>query len=190
MSVRSPGAPRQILIIRHAEKPALLGPPSGVDENGAPRAHSLIVRGWQRAGALASFFAEPRDLALQRPTAVYAPPTDGAQGDHGRPFETVGPTAAKLGMTINTEFSLDQELELAAALLQADGVLLVAWEHSRIPRIANAILGDDTTAPQSWPNSRFDVVWVFDRGGAGNYRFTQRPQLLLSGDCEQAIDGP
>ena len=188
MNERSLGPPRQILVVRHAEKPALLGPPSGVDENGAARAHSLIVKGWQRAGALASFFAEPRDLALQRPTAVYAPPTDSAHGDHGRPYETVTPTAAKLGVTINTRYALDQESELVPALLQAGGVILVAWEHNRIPRIANAILGDDTTAPQSWPDSRFDVVWIFDRDGEAGYRFTQRPQLLLSGDCEQCID--
>jgi hypothetical protein len=46
--------------------------------------------------------------------------------------------------------------------------------------IANAILGNKTSAPQRWPFSRFDLVWVFDdRGG---WSFTQVPQLLLAGD--------
>src|SRR5262249_5826382 len=43
-----------ILVIRHAEKPE--GDDLGVDQKGNPTPESLIVRGWQRAGALAVFF--------------------------------------------------------------------------------------------------------------------------------------
>ena len=50
--------PTTIMLVRHAEKPTT-PPPKGVDENGADDKNSLIVRGWQRAGALTPFFRTP-----------------------------------------------------------------------------------------------------------------------------------
>jgi hypothetical protein len=62
------------------------------------------------------------------------------------------------------------------------GVVLVAWQHQDIPAIGNAILGNDTTVPQTWPGNRFDIVWVFTAQAGGGYSFAQVPQLLLAGD--------
>ena len=179
--------PQQILLIRHAEKPALVGKPHGVDADGEPHVQSLIVRGWQRAGALAPFFCDPRLPQLQRPTAVYSPPSHGADGDHGRPYETIVAVAGLLNVEPQTRYTLDEETALVRSVLTSEGVALIAWEHKRIPLIANAILGDTRTAPQSWPDDRFDVVWIFDRTLAGAYRFTQLPQLLLGGDRSETI---
>jgi hypothetical protein len=68
--------------------------------------------------------------------------------------------------------------------------VLIAWQHEASPAIANQILGNDTTAPQKWPGSRFDLVWVFDLdAGSGTYTFTQVPQLLLAGDSPDVISG-
>ncbi len=180
--------PQQISIIRHGEKPPASGPPHGIDRNGDPHPHSLVVRGWQRAGALVPFFCDPRDAASLVPTHVYAPPSHGSEGDHGRPFETILAVAERLGVSVETRFTLDEESALAADICATDGCALVAWEHKRIPLIANAILGDATTAPQMWPDDRFDVVWVFDRiADSGRYKFSQRPQLLLAGDRAEPI---
>jgi len=78
--------------------------------------------------------------------------------------------------------------EVAAAALQTGGVVLIAWEHKRIAHLANALLGDERAAPQSWPDDRFDVVWAFDLDAAsGKYRFAQCPQLLLAGDRADPI---
>jgi hypothetical protein len=171
------------MLIRHGEKPPKEGPPpAGVHEDGVPHEHSLIVRGWQRAGALAAYFATPWDGAIATPTALYSPPPKHDDGDHGRPYETLAPLAARLGRAPDTRFTLDQETELVADVRTRDDVVLVAWEHNRIPRIANALLGDTATAPQTWPDDRFDLVWIFDLGPDGRYRFTQHPQLLLHGD--------
>ena len=83
---------------------------------------------------------------------------------------------------------LDAERDLVAAVLRCDGVVLIAWEHKRIPRIANAILGDATTAPQEWPEERFDLIWMFDLDPpSGRYRFLQRPQLVLGGDSSGVV---
>jgi broad specificity phosphatase PhoE len=178
-----PGPPRKIMLIRHAEKPPSAGPPpGGVHEDGTPHEHSLIVRGWQRAGALVPFFAQPWDAAIETPAHIYSPPVKHDDGDHGRPYETVVPTAARLALQPDTRFVLDQETDLVADVRTRDGVVLIAWEHNRIPRIANGLLGDTTSAPQKWPDDRFDLVWIFDLQPDGRYRFSQRPQLLMSAD--------
>ncbi|GAC1542666.1 MAG: hypothetical protein NVS2B17_21510 [Candidatus Velthaea sp.] len=180
--------PSQILLIRHGEKPPLIGKPQGIDINGDPHPHSLVVRGWQRAGALVPFFCDPRDAALHIPGRVFSPPAHGGQGDHGRPFETIVAVAERLGVPVDTRFALDEETALTAAVLSGSGDALIAWEHKRIPKIANALLRDETTAPQAWPDDRFDVVYIFDLDAAsGTYRFSQRPQLLLGGDRPEPI---
>ena len=174
--------PEQIAIIRHGEKPPPGGPAQGIDEDGMPHVHSLVVRGWQRAGALANFFCVSGDPAIRCPTRLFSPPRHGKDGDHGRPFETLTPLAAKLGTAIDVTYGLGEEQELARRVLASGGVVLISWEHKRIPQIANAILGNDTTAPQAWPDERFDLVWVFDLQPGGGYAFSQRPQLVLGGD--------
>jgi broad specificity phosphatase PhoE len=182
MNAPQSAPPEQILVVRHGEKPALLGGPAGIKENGTEDHHSLTVRGWQRAGALAPFFGTPLHPAVRRPTTLFAPPEAGHDGDHGRPYQTIVPLAARLGLTIDDRHCLDEEAELVADVRARAGVVLIAWEHKRIPRIADAILGDHATAPRAWPDDRFDLVWVFDRDAAGGYRFSQLPQLLLGGD--------
>jgi hypothetical protein len=66
--------PSKIMLIRHAEKPH--GSDQGVTDKGEPDPESLIVRGWQRAGALVALF-DPAEGALQNtnlavPTVIYA----------------------------------------------------------------------------------------------------------------------
>ena len=73
-----PTAPK-IMIIRHAEKPP---PTFGVNADGVQDKESLTVRGWQRAGALAPFFAPPPGAplpnpALATPRYVYAAKIEG-----------------------------------------------------------------------------------------------------------------
>jgi hypothetical protein len=179
--------PHKILLIRHGEKPSPVGPPAGIKEDGRPDEHALIVRGWQRAGALATYFVDPRDRAIETPTKVYSPPEHGKAGDHGRPYQTVCPVAEKINMKIDVGFTLDEEPKLVADVLRQSGVVLIAWEHKRLHTIANLILGDETTAPQEWPGDRFDVTWIFDRDASGKYTFDQRPQLLLAGDRPEVI---
>ena len=49
-------AATKIMIVRHAEKPTDDGSISGVSQAGTQDPEELIVRGWQRAGALLRFF--------------------------------------------------------------------------------------------------------------------------------------
>ncbi|MFL5541126.1 MAG: hypothetical protein ACJ8J0_19220 [Longimicrobiaceae bacterium] len=187
------GASR-IMLIRHAEKPGDPPPPHGVDKHGDHDPESLSVHGWQRAGALACFFA-PTHGPLQSPlvstpAVIYAaaPEKEDQDGSKSeRPLQTVTPLAQKLGLTVDTGFTRGQEAQVAQAAMTESGVVLIAWQHQDAHLIANAILGNDTTAPQTWPGDRFDIVWVFDLQRGGSYSFTQVPQMLLEGDSPDPI---
>src|ERR1700690_3875582 len=109
-----PKAPK-IMIIRHAEKP--VGHLAGVNEAGASSGHDLIVRGWQRAGALACLFAPAhgplQNALLAKPGFIFAsaPSDDPVPGDSKsrRPQETVTPLASLLQLNVNLNFSKGQE---------------------------------------------------------------------------------
>jgi hypothetical protein len=69
-------ATTKIMIIRHAEKPTDDGSISGVTQSGTKDPEELIVRGWQRAGALVRFFAPPDghfvNSQLATPDTIFA----------------------------------------------------------------------------------------------------------------------
>ncbi len=175
----------KIMVIRHAEKPT--DSEQGVSSSGDDGQRDLIVQGWQRAGALVCLLAPARG-ALQSPEL--APPKFLFASDDSshRPRETMTPLAAKLNLKINLGFGKGQESALVAAAKASPGVVLIAWQHEDIPAIGNAIVGNQTTVPQKWPGTRFDLVWVFDLNPAsGKYEFAQVPQCLLAGDQNSVI---
>ena len=133
----------KIMVIRHAEKPGDAGTVFGVSAEGNQNPEALIVRGWQRAGALATFFAPQdghfRGERIETPDVVFA----GRVAHHGKslsPQYTVGPLAEPIG------HSEGDEQQLAAAAVAADGVVLISWHHETIPAIKDAFL-DDHSAP-------------------------------------------
>ena len=175
----------KIMVVRHGEKPGEPPPPYGVDDKGAQDPLSLIVRGWQRSGALACLFSSWGVAArpgLAVPKTIYAAEP---HGKSKRPDETVSAVAALLNITIALGFKDGHEDALVAAAMAATGPVLIGWHHEGIPAIANAILGNHT-APQHWPGDRFDMVWVFDRNGSG-WDFSQVAQMLLVDDSSQPI---
>jgi hypothetical protein len=181
---------QKIMVIRHGEKPEDASTPYGVTTDGEQDVKSLLVMGWTRAGALAVLFAPSRGSLqspeLAQPQTVFAA-ADEAGVASKRPLETVSVVAQKLSLNIDATYAVGQEAQLAASATSCDGVVLIGWEHKHIPLIANAILGN-SLAPQKWPGTRFDMVWVFDLDAAsGAYRFSQVPQLLLPGDSPDPI---
>ncbi|MFI5200725.1 MAG: histidine phosphatase family protein, partial [Candidatus Limnocylindrales bacterium] len=82
----------------------------------------------------------------------------------------------------------DQLDQLVGALRASSGNVLVAWEHKRIPLIANQLVGSSVGVPQVWPDDRFDLVWVFEPVlGRPTFSLRQVPQLLLAGDRAEPI---
>ena len=102
--------------------------------------------------------------------------------------ETLTPLAEKLAIRINSHFTRLAVEEMLEEVFMCAGVVLICWQQEFIPKIANYILRGQTTAPQDWPNDRFDMVWVFDLDQASaRYSFHQVPQSLLLGDWATPI---
>jgi hypothetical protein len=177
--------PPLIMLIRHAEKPDPDQGIDGVEPSGKHSDHSLIVRGWQRAGALVALFASvgPRPGSpLRTPAYIYAAGT-GDKDRLNRSMETVQPLADALKIASQTRFAVGDEDDAAKDILRRDGPVLVAWEHHNLPRIVEAILGDKKPpAASKWPGDRFDVIWLLTPDGQGSYTFSALPQMLLAGD--------
>src|SRR5262249_23098235 len=179
-------------VVREGGKPTGNPPPHGVDEKGNHDNESLIVEGWQRAGALAVFFAPsigaPQNPRISIPSFVYASQMKKGVGSE-RPQETILPLIAKLGpskVAANFQFSRGDENAVALSAMSGGGPVLICWDHENIPVIAGNFpisKSNSNPVPSEWPGARFDLVWVFELDDAeGGYCFTQVPQLLLAGD--------
>lgn len=181
----------KIMIIRHAEKPDKRDSIRGVSPRGKSSKNELSPRGWQRSGALVRFFnplngkfAHP---ALAKPGAIFASAPSGHVKSK-RPEHTVLAVAQSLGKRVNKRYSKGEEDRLLKDALRSRNTVLIAWEHSAIIDLANLILGDDKSSPQKWPDSRFDLIWVFDQQShSGKWKFTQIPQRLLPGDKSRTL---
>jgi hypothetical protein len=135
-----------VMIIRHAEKPLVsdgLGQimPFGLLENGRHCKYGLTVRGWQRAGALATLFApkgaQLRSAQLSTPNVIFA----SAIGQHSwsrRMQLTIAPLQQKLepDITVNTTFPKGDEERMVEAALRCSGNVLICWAHESLPLIA------------------------------------------------------
>ena len=177
-------AEQTIMLIRHAEKPGQDWPGPGLTEHGAEDAAGLVVRGWQRAGALAALLAAPRG-PLRRPQRIFAAHPDKPDGRRSlRPLQTVQPLAARLGLTPDTRFTRGEEEPLAAAAAAAGGAVLVSWQHEGLPALGAALAGADAALPRSWPHRCYDRIWLLRRAAAGApWSFDDLPQALLAGDA-------
>ena len=197
--------PSKIMIIRHGEKPTVKREsPYGVTADGAQDFESLLVRGWQRAGALAALFAPARgplqDANLAVPTLIYASEpekndadSEGHKGSKSlRPLQTIQPLAGRLGLTPDLGFEKGQEKELAKDVMSQSGVVLISWQHESILDIVKHLIKGAAVAgsiPGDWPGERFDIVWVLAPPTAQNpsWVFVQVPQRLLEGDQNSVI---
>jgi hypothetical protein len=187
----------KIMLIRHAEKPSSKPPIQGVNINGDPDKESLIVQGWQRAGALAVFFAPSvgplQNSEIATPATIYASKIEKGS-DSKRPQETVTPLILKLGTGVTVNFNFKKgkknEHDVANSAMACNGVVLICWEHQDIPNITKHFPispNNPNPVPTKWPagsgGGRYDIVWVFDLDSpSSGYCFYEEPQLLLAGD--------
>lgn len=192
------GPPKKIMIIRHGEKPpkhpGSTGPFDVQEDGESGSGNSLIVIGWQRAGALNAFFApaegSPPKKDIAKPDYIYAA---NPSGESQRPCETVTPLAAWLGYKQGTQqFNVSFDIgggegNMVNSAIALDGTVLICWEHDNIyPNVVNAIKSHvpitNYSAIKPWPNV-FDLVWVFDLDSKGkNYTWNSLHQDLMAGD--------
>lgn len=178
--------PEVILLSRHAEKPDPDHGSIGVDRLGRTNAHSLSVRGWQRAGALAALLAHaPQSAhdAVVRPARVIATkPTKHARST--REVDTAAPVADRLGLRLVDDHAHGEIPALVAEVLSDPSPALVVWHHGEIPQVALALGADPDQVPHTWPDHRYDLLWVLTRtdAHAAHYDLDVVPQRLLAGD--------
>jgi hypothetical protein len=145
--------PAQIILLRHAEKPA-----------DSENSH-LSPAGVKRAQQLVPFIL--KDPAMSRfgvPVAVFASQT--TKHDNGqRSQETVAPLAKALNLPVQTPFRSNDYGALAKLILAtpayAGKTVLIAWTHEEIPRLAGAL---GVKRPPKWKDSVFDKVYVISYG--------------------------
>jgi len=145
--------PAQILIIRHAEKPA-----TGID---------LSPEGYEHAQKLVTYFeSNPEVTQYGTPAAIFAMTSSG-EDESRRPLETVTPLATALGIKIHEKFGKDDLNALSQKIMSdasLDGkMVLICWEHHVIPDLARGLGAKD--APDSWNNDDFTSVWELDFEG-------------------------
>lgn len=172
-------SPSRIMIIRHAEEHEV----PGITSEGQADPQSLTVRGWQRAGALVPFFCSG-ERGLSTPNTIFA--SGVASGSESkRPQQTVAPLHAVLRekgrISYSEAYSKQDTSALMAEVTTRSGIVLIAWNHSRIPDCVTA-LPNPPRAPNDWPGDRYDLVWVLDPTGQG-WSFSEIPQQLLVGDA-------
>ena len=183
-----------VLIIRHAEKPDRGWPGPGLAANGEQDKKSLVIRGWQRAGAWATLFGAGIDASgtYPAPARIYAAnPADSASQ---RPFETIKPLADRLKLTPITHWGYGDEGELTMDIDGFTGVALVCWEHKAIiATLLPALLAGQHVPdlPAKWDGARFDVVLRLDRANsAAPWSFRQLFPQLLDGDSDASVQLP
>jgi phosphohistidine phosphatase SixA len=143
--------PRQILVMRHAEKP---------DD---PRDPDLSDRGKIRAAKLADYV--PTNLGV--PNFLLA----SALSKHSaRPIETITPLSEKIGVTIDSTIA-DQDYPVLAEEILNDAkyegsLVMVCWHHGNIPGLALALGAAGKDIPNPWNPSIFNLILNlrYDRG--------------------------
>ena len=172
-------SPTRIMIIRHAEEHEV----DGITEEGQADPQSLTVRGWQRAGALVPFFCSG-ERGVCTPDTIFASAI--APGSQSRrPQQTVAPLSAVLRergrFSYSDAFAKPDTGALMAEVMTQSGIVLIAWNHSRIADCI-AALPNPPQAPGKWPDDRYDLVWVLEPTDRG-WAFCEVPQHLLAGDA-------
>ncbi|AZD47648.1 histidine phosphatase family protein [Pseudomonas chlororaphis] len=147
-----------LIFLRHAEKPA-----GGLGQ--------LNCQGLNRAIDLASLLPEKFGKA----NYVFAanPTRNVEEGEldnsysYIRPLMTISPSAIKLGLPVNIEFSANDTSELADELLHDryhNSIIYTAWSHGYLPELINKValeaVGEKRTITDDWASNDFDSLYV------------------------------
>jgi len=152
------GVVETLVFIRHGEKPK-----QGLG--------LLTCKGLNRALKLPQYFA----ANFPAPDYIFAPDPsvkvteihgDGQRYDYVRPLLTIGPTAVKLGVPVNTQLPFNDPGLLADTLMDPKyhgATVYIVWEHLNIVTFAEILLNRFHKADPvpAWSNGDYDTVFVF-----------------------------
>lgn len=134
--------PTKVLIMRHAEK------------TGDRRDRHLSEAGAQRAERLVDYL--PKQFG--NPDFLFAATSSKRSS---RPYETLEPLAAALGLNINERFDdedFDALVEELAKPKYAQKFGVISWRHSDIPSLCAALGAPVGTFPEDWPEDLYRLV--------------------------------
>ncbi len=177
------------MFVRHGEKPAHGSPPHGVNHHGEPDEHSLSVRGWTRAGALAGLFAYAPAKShphIVQPGRIFATKST-HEAKSKREKYTAAPVAERLNVDVVDSYAHGDEKDLANQVLGQSEPTLIVWHHGTLSKLVRHFpIANMDDVPKHWPEERFDLIWVLVRqpGAEPKYRFVVVPQMLLVDDQE------
>lgn len=167
------GQPAQVLLLRHAEKPA---------DDADPQ---LSAKGRERAQALAEWLGRPNELTRQAPVAALYASRMSKQGRGRRTAETLAPLGQWLNLTVLTPYRPDEGEALARAVMTNPAyrgkTVVVCWSHSELSQIAAAF--GVQPEPPAWKDKRFDRVWRLTFAEE-RVHWSDLPQRLLKGDSK------
>ena len=144
-----------IVLVRHGEKPA-----DGLGQ--------LNCQGLNRALALPAVIGK----LFGRPDAVFAPDPAQSKEDYGhlynyvRPLATIEPTAIVFGLPVDASIGVENLDALRHKLVSPvyrNSLVVVAWEHAAIAKLARLLVADrggDPTIVPDWQADDFDSIYV------------------------------
>ncbi len=167
--------PRQVLLIRHAEKP----PDTEMSVD-------LSAEGRKRAEVLPDMFKknENHPDPFRTPHFIFA--AKDSKHSH-RCAETVGPLAKKLQITVNADFANEDYTKLADEILNnpkyADKTILICWHHGTLQLLAEKLKA--IPAPDHWKGTVFDRVWQITYDAPTKATMMDLPQRVLPMDSKK-----
>ncbi|RON08066.1 histidine phosphatase family protein [Pseudomonas brassicacearum] len=147
-----------LVFLRHAEKPA--GGLGQLNCQGLNRAINL-------AQLLPEKFGKANYVFAANPTRNVEEGEFDNSYSYLRPLLTISPTAIKLGLPVNIEFSANDISELANELLHDkyhNSIIYTAWSHGYLPDLINKVAekasGETRPLIDDWPSNDFDSLYV------------------------------
>jgi hypothetical protein len=165
-----------IVLIRHGEKPKL-----GMGQ--------LDCQGLNRALALPGVIGKK----FGKPDAIFAPNPAEMKEDYGhffyyvRPLATIEPTAIAFGLSVDASVgvsNIDALRQILESPAYRSALVVVAWEHVDIAKLARLLVADHGGDPASvpdWPYEDFDSMYVVSltqTGAARAVAFDRRHEGL------------
>ena len=132
---------KQVVIIRHAEKP--------------DKGDNLSCQGFNRALALPDVLYAKYKL----PDHIFvADIKSGKSTNQSRMYQTIVPFAIKYNLDIDTRYAAEDVKALAEAIQKTSGYVLVVWEHNGIEDIVQKLGIENKDL--KWKDSDYDSIWI------------------------------
>lgn len=147
-----------LVFLRHAEKP--VGGLGQLNCQGLNRAIDL-------ATLLPEKFGKANYVFAANPTRNVEEGEFDNSYSYIRPLMTISPSAIKLGLPVNIEFSANDTSDLADELLDDkyhNSVIYTAWSHGYLPELINKVAGEAVGKKQNitddWASNDYDSLYV------------------------------